>query len=180
MAYRLVRGGREPGAGQPGQELVVGHAPPELRQPEGQPAAVHSTGRSSALLDDLHDERPAGEHAGGHDRRVRPDAEDQQGRRPRPLGTGDDGRCFAGGGVHGGTVIGATDRIGGLPRQPTGRRPENLAATIYHALGIPAARRPGRTSMAGPTSCTAPSRSPALLKTEDDHADHPRTAVALL
>ncbi|HLJ11766.1 MAG TPA: DUF1501 domain-containing protein, partial [Planctomycetaceae bacterium] len=43
---------------------------------------------------------------------------------------------FAGGGVRGGTVIGATDRIAAYPtidRQTT----ENLAATIYHALGIP-------------------------------------------
>jgi hypothetical protein len=44
---------------------------------------------------------------------------------------------FAGGGVRGGTVIGASDRNGGHPTsQPV--RPENMAATIYHALGIPA------------------------------------------
>ena len=42
---------------------------------------------------------------------------------------------FAGGGVRGGQVIGASDRIGAFPtRQP--QRPENLAATIYQALGI--------------------------------------------
>lgn len=42
---------------------------------------------------------------------------------------------FAGGGVRGGTVIGATDRIAAYPardRQTT----ENMAATIYHVLGI--------------------------------------------
>lgn len=42
----------------------------------------------------------------------------------------------AGGGVKGGRVIGSTDRIAG---QPATERctPENLAATIYSALGIP-------------------------------------------
>ncbi|MGE5194121.1 MAG: DUF1501 domain-containing protein, partial [Deltaproteobacteria bacterium] len=43
---------------------------------------------------------------------------------------------FAGGGARGGTVIGATDKIAAYPvndRQTT----ENLAATIYHTLGIP-------------------------------------------
>lgn len=43
---------------------------------------------------------------------------------------------FAGAGVRGGTVIGATDKIAAYPvsdRQTT----ENLAATIYHTLGIP-------------------------------------------
>ncbi|HEV3343844.1 MAG TPA: DUF1501 domain-containing protein, partial [Pirellulales bacterium] len=44
---------------------------------------------------------------------------------------------FAGGGVTGGTVVGSSDKIGGFPAsQPQG--PENMAATIYHALGIPA------------------------------------------
>lgn len=42
---------------------------------------------------------------------------------------------FAGGGVQGGTVIGASDRIGGFPTEDK-QTPENLAATIYHALGI--------------------------------------------
>lgn len=43
---------------------------------------------------------------------------------------------FAGGGVRGGNVIGASDNQGGYPReQPV--KPENLAATIYQALGIP-------------------------------------------
>ncbi|MEO1998209.1 MAG: DUF1501 domain-containing protein [Planctomycetaceae bacterium] len=44
---------------------------------------------------------------------------------------------LAGGGVRGGTVIGASDRIGGFPKQAK-QTPENLAATIYQALGIPA------------------------------------------
>lgn len=43
---------------------------------------------------------------------------------------------LAGGGVRGGQVIGTTDRTGGHPAsQP--QAPENLAATIYHTLGIP-------------------------------------------
>ena len=43
---------------------------------------------------------------------------------------------LAGGGVQGGRVIGASDKTGGYPiRDP--QRPENLAATIYQALGIP-------------------------------------------
>lgn len=44
---------------------------------------------------------------------------------------------FAGGGVRGGTVIGSSDAHGAHPAsQP--QKPENMAATIYHALGIPA------------------------------------------
>ena len=42
---------------------------------------------------------------------------------------------LAGGGVHGGLVHGASDNIAAYPsRDPVG--PEDLAATIYHALGI--------------------------------------------
>jgi hypothetical protein len=43
---------------------------------------------------------------------------------------------LAGGGVRGGNVIGASDRIGAFPIEAA-QRPENLAATIYDALGIP-------------------------------------------
>ena len=43
---------------------------------------------------------------------------------------------LAGGGVRGGTVIGATDKKGGYPISEP-QKPENLAATIYQALGIP-------------------------------------------
>lgn len=43
---------------------------------------------------------------------------------------------LAGGGVQGGRVVGASDRVGGAPsRDP--QTPENLAATLYHALGLP-------------------------------------------
>jgi hypothetical protein len=44
---------------------------------------------------------------------------------------------FAGGGIKGGQVIGSSDRIGGYPASSP-QTPENMAATIYHALGIPA------------------------------------------
>ena len=43
---------------------------------------------------------------------------------------------FAGGGVKGGTIVGATDALAAYPvsdRQTT----ENLAATVFHTLGIP-------------------------------------------
>ena len=45
---------------------------------------------------------------------------------------------FAGGGSRGGTVIGASDKIGGYPHDDP-QTPEDMAATIYHALGIPSA-----------------------------------------
>jgi hypothetical protein len=44
---------------------------------------------------------------------------------------------FAGGGVQGGRVIGASDRIGAYPAAEP-HTPEDMAATIYSALGIPA------------------------------------------
>lgn len=43
---------------------------------------------------------------------------------------------FAGGGT-GGAVVGSSDKNGGYPATSP-QRPENMAATIYHALGIPA------------------------------------------
>ena len=44
---------------------------------------------------------------------------------------------LAGGGVRGGNVIGKTDRFGGEPIEDA-VTPENFAATIYRALGLPA------------------------------------------
>ena len=43
---------------------------------------------------------------------------------------------FAGGGVQGGTVVGSSDSISGYPASSP-MKPENMAATMYHALGIP-------------------------------------------
>jgi uncharacterized protein (DUF1501 family) len=44
---------------------------------------------------------------------------------------------FAGGGVRGGTVVGSSDKNGGFPANDP-QTPENMAATMYKALGIPA------------------------------------------
>jgi hypothetical protein len=44
---------------------------------------------------------------------------------------------FAGGGVRGGVVVGSSDKVGGHPATEP-QTPENMAATIYQALGIPA------------------------------------------
>ena len=43
---------------------------------------------------------------------------------------------FAGGGIHGGSVIGSSDRLGAYPNKSP-QTPENMAATIYQALGVP-------------------------------------------
>lgn len=43
---------------------------------------------------------------------------------------------FAGGGVRGGNIVGSSDAIGAYPATRP-QSPENFAATIYHALGIP-------------------------------------------
>jgi len=43
---------------------------------------------------------------------------------------------FAGGGSCGGRVVGASDKHGAYPKSDP-QTPENMAATIYHALGIP-------------------------------------------
>ena len=44
---------------------------------------------------------------------------------------------FAGGGVRGGTIVGSSDKNAGHPASLP-QTPENMAATIYSALGIPA------------------------------------------
>jgi hypothetical protein len=43
---------------------------------------------------------------------------------------------FAGGGVRGGTVVGSSDKNGAYPASDP-QTPENFAATIYQALGVP-------------------------------------------
>ena len=43
---------------------------------------------------------------------------------------------FAGGGIQGGTVVGSSDKKGAYPASAP-QMPENFAATIYQALGIP-------------------------------------------
>jgi uncharacterized protein (DUF1501 family) len=44
---------------------------------------------------------------------------------------------FFAGAVQGGVVVGSSDKHGAFPASSP-QRPENMAATIYHALGIPA------------------------------------------
>jgi uncharacterized protein (DUF1501 family) len=57
---------------------------------------------------------------------------------------------FAGGGVRGGQVVGSSDRLGGEPNErPVS--PAEVAATIYHALGIDE-----RTRLAGPGGRVVP------------------------
>ena len=43
---------------------------------------------------------------------------------------------FAGGGVTGGNIVGVSDKIGGYPKHAP-KTPEDLAATLFDALGIP-------------------------------------------
>lgn len=43
---------------------------------------------------------------------------------------------FAGGGTRGGVVVGESDRLGAYPKTDP-QTPENMAATIYEALGLP-------------------------------------------
>jgi len=43
---------------------------------------------------------------------------------------------FAGGGIRGGTVVGSSDKQAAYPAADP-QTPDNMAATIYHALGIP-------------------------------------------
>ncbi len=67
------------------------------------------------------------------------------GQRNSDAGAGADGRdhwpnCFstvlAGGGIRGGQVYGSSDRIAAYPASDT-VRPVDLAATVYHLLGVP-------------------------------------------
>ena len=86
----------------------------------------------SALVEDLH-ERGAGQgRVGRRLGRVRPHAEDQQGRRPRPLAAGHFA-LLAGGGMRTGQVIGSTDRLRRRGQGPARHVPERLR----HALPQP-------------------------------------------
>lgn len=74
------------------------------------------------------------------------------GRSPKIQTQGEPGRvhwpdCFsailAGGGIRGGAVYGASDKIGAYVKdKPV--RPQDLGATIYHSLGVPLETRLGR------------------------------------
>ena len=136
------RGGRQPGAGEPRQQRDVGHARQRLPAPEGQalpadgPCGVGAARRPARA-------RPARLDADRDGRRVRPHAEDlglpQHYKLPGRDHWGAVQTVFlAGGGVKGGTVVGSSDKIGGYPATDP-QTPENMAATIYPALGIPKA-----------------------------------------
>lgn len=86
------------------------------------------------------------------------------GRSPRIQTAGQPGRvhwpdCFsailAGAGIRGGAVIGASDKIGAYVKdRPV--RPQDLGATIYHALGIPLELRLGKDGGSRPITTGEP------------------------
>lgn len=88
------------------------------------------------------------------------------GRTPRinALGTANPGRqhwpsCYssiiAGAGIRGGAVYGESDRIAAYVKdRPV--RPQDLGATIYHALGVPLDHRLGRDGFTRPVSTGTP------------------------
>ena len=65
---------------------------------------------------------------------------------------------FAGGGIRGGQVIGASDRTGAAPKErPV--TPAEVAATVYHALGIdPRTPLPGADGRPVPLTDAEPVR----------------------
>jgi uncharacterized protein (DUF1501 family) len=88
------------------------------------------------------------------------------GRSPRIQTQGPPGRlhwpdCFsailAGGGIKGGQVIGASDKIGAYVKdRPV--RPQDLGATIYQALGVPLETRLGKDGASRPITTGEPIR----------------------
>jgi hypothetical protein len=63
---------------------------------------------------------------------------------------------FAGAGVRGGQVVGASDRIGGEPKDRPAT-PAEVAASIYHGLGVDLnARLPGPEGRPTPIAEAAP------------------------
>lgn len=94
----------------------------------------------SALLDDLHDRGLLDSTlivmAGEMGRTPKISLLQQHYAKPGRDHWGTQTVLFAGGGVKGGNVIGATDSNGAFP-SASPQKPENLAATIYEALGLP-------------------------------------------
>ena len=73
------------------------------------------------------------DHSAGHQIKLAPVLQAPPG---LTIGAGFRTVWFAGGGIRGGRVVGSSDNIGGFPRSDP-QTPENMAATIYHALGLP-------------------------------------------
>jgi len=94
----------------------------------------------SALLDDLHERGMLDETlivmAGEMGRTPKISLLPQHYAKPGRDHWGTQTVFFAGGSVRGGNVIGATDKIGAFPTANP-QKPENMAATIYEALGLP-------------------------------------------
>ncbi len=62
---------------------------------------------------------------------------------------------LAGGGIRGGTVYGASDKIGAYVKdKPV--RPQDLSATIFHALGVPFESRVNKDGLSRPLSTGQP------------------------
>ena len=131
------RGGRRPGDGQLARRRpeLLGHPRRQLQPPQEPPDAP---GRPGLRRPARRPGRPraARRDAGRLGRRVRPA---RRGSPPANAGREHWPRCYsavlAGGGVRGGQVYGASDRWAAYPaRDPVS--PDDLGATILHALGI--------------------------------------------
>ena len=85
--------------------------------------------------------------------------------------------ALAGGGIRGGQVYGASDRIGAYPAE--GRvRPEDLSATIFHCLGIHP-QTEYHDPLGGPTrSAAAKSSMPSCNKSASHDQPEPPSDVA--
>ena len=107
----------------------------------------------SALLDDLHRRGPARRDARAGQQRDGPQAEGRRSaaRAASQVRAATTGRTacrvlFAGGGIEGGQTYGTSDRVAAYPAEhPV--TPEDVARTVYHAMGIddldgPRPRRP--------------------------------------
>ena len=102
----------------------------------------------SSLLEDLSERGLLDNTHGGGDGRVRTHAQGESGRRPRPLAAVLDDRLMAGGGVKGGQVVGLRTKSARSPKDRPAT-PAEVAATMYHGLGIQTWKRNCRARRAG-------------------------------
>ena len=113
----------------------------------------------SALIEDLAQRGMLDNTHGLQPRRVRPHAEGEPGRRPRPLAAVLDRAASPAAACKGGRVVGKSDEIGGYPAErPVA--PGEVVATIYHSLGIDLdTELPGPQGRPIPSSTSARKRS---------------------